>query len=55
MPWMGSFVGLVEINETFPVPLAGLSAKDKSSPVGLTCPMGFSPRLTSIRLAADIV
>jgi hypothetical protein len=52
---MGSFVGLVEINETFPVPLAGLSAKDKSSPIGLPCPMGFSPRLNSTPFSEDIV
>jgi hypothetical protein len=52
---MGSLVGLVEINETFPVPLAGLSAKNKLSLFGLTSPIGFSPRLTSVRLAEDIV
>jgi hypothetical protein len=50
---MGSSVVLVEINRTLPVPLAGLSVKDKLSAVGLTSPMGIAPRLTSIRLAED--
>jgi hypothetical protein len=52
---MGSLVGLVEINEIFPVPLSELSAKDKSSPVGFTSPIGFSTRLNSIRLAEDVL
>ena len=74
---------LVEINEIFPVPIAGnpiagvvlvqleevvpsvfivekellsgLPAHEGSSAVGLTSPIGFPPRLTSIRLAEDIV
>ena len=54
VPWMGSFVGLVEINETFSGPLSGLSAKDKLAAVGLTCPLGIPPKLTSIRLAEDV-
>ena len=52
---MGSFVGLVEINEIFPVPLSGLSAKDKLSLFGLTSSIGFSPDLNSIRLFKDIL
>jgi hypothetical protein len=52
---MGSLVGLAEINEIFPVPLAGLSANNKTSPVGLTCPMGFFPELNSIRLSKDVL
>jgi hypothetical protein len=83
VPWIGSFVVLVEINEIFPVPIAGnpiagvvlaqleevvpsvfavekepltgLPAQDVLSAVGLTCPMGFSPRLNSIRLSEDLV
>ena len=49
VPWTGSFVGLLEINKLVPKPLAVLSAKNKLSPVGLTCPLGLALRLNSIR------
>ena len=48
-------MGLVEINELFPGPLSGLSAKDKLAALGLTCPLGIAPRLTSICLAEDVL